>query len=447
MPTTLDCTLLRDLFGSAPMRAVFDSRRLVQAWLDVEVALARAQARVGVVPQAAAERIAREARAEQFELDRLREGIAASQHPLVPVVRELARRCGEHGGHVHWGATTQDVMDTAMVLQVREALALLAPELERARRAARRLAAEHAETPMAGRTHGQHAVPITFGLKVASWADELGRAIHRLESAREQALVVQLAGAAGTLASLGSERDEVVVAFAAELDLRAAPVPWHVARDRVRDVLHALDQVGAIGERIAAETIRLQSTEVAELAEPATPGHVGSSTMPQKRNPMTCEYLVAGARALHGSVASVSGAASHAGERDMGLWAVEWLAIPQAFILASGVTAKLADVLEGLEVDAGRMARNLALTDGALMAEAAMMLLGEALGHEPAHALVAAASRRAAAQGRPLLAVLSEDPQLPVTPQQLAAAMEPRAYLGWAADVARGDQSSSGSGG
>jgi adenylosuccinate lyase/3-carboxy-cis,cis-muconate cycloisomerase len=449
--TTLDCVLLRDIFGTPAMRDVFDSRRLVQAWLDAEVALARAEARHGVVPQAAAERIAAEADAERFDLDALREGIADSQHPLVPTIRELATRCGEHGGHVHWGATTQDIMDTGMVLQLRDAIALLEQDVERACRAARVLALGHAETPMAGRTHGQHAVPITFGLKAASWADELERCARRLEAARDVALTVQLGGAAGTLASLGADAAQISATFAEELGLRAAPMPWHVARDRLRDLAHAVDQVGAAGERIAAEVIRLQSTEVAEVAEPATDRHVGSSTMPQKRNPMTCEYLVASARALHGAVAAVSGAAAHAGERDMALWAVEWLAIPQTFILAASVADKLAWVLERLEVHPERMSQNLALTEGAVMAEAAMMLLGRTLGHEEAHALVMRASRRAAAEGRPLLAVLSEEPAAGhLTAEELSQAMEPRAYLGWAVAVASepapaGDQTSSSS--
>jgi len=438
MPTTLSCTLLRDLFGTPAMRAVFDSRTLVQGWLDAEVALARAEARVGIVPLAAAERIAAEADAERFDLDALRDGIATSQHPLVPVIRDLARRCGEYGGYVHWGATTQDIMDTGMVLQIRDAVPLLTADLTRALLAGRRLAREHAATPLAGRTHGQHAVPITFGFKVASWLDELERCRHRLEQATGAALVTQLGGAAGTLASLGAEAEPVGAEFAAELGLQTTRIAWHVARDRLRDVAHALGQLAAVGERIAAEVIRLQSTETAELHEPATDGHVGSSTMPQKRNPMTCEYLVASARSLNAVVGAQGAAAAHASERDMGLWALEWLAIPEAFILASSVADKLASVLEGLEVDGERMERNLGLTDGALMAEAAMMLLGRKLGHEEAHALVARASKQAAAENRSLIAVLTElSPIGEVTREELTAGMDPRAYLERATMLAR----------
>lgn len=436
MPNTLSCTVMRDLFGTAAMREVFSSRRLVQAWLDAEVALARAQARVGVIPAAAARRIAAEADASRFDLDDLRDGIADSQHPLVPLIRELVARCGEHGGFVHWGATTQDIMDTGMVLQARDGLGLLVSDVQRACAAAQRLAQTHASTPIAGRTHGQHAVPVTFGFKAASWLDELARCRTRLERARDELLVAQLGGAAGTLASLGDDGEAVAAALADELGLRRPTATWHASRDRLRDLAHALDEVGAVGERIAAEVIRLQSTEVAEALEPAMAGHVGSSTMPQKRNPMTCEYLVASARALRGSVSTLAGAAAHAGERDMGPWALEWLAVPQAFILAASVADKLAWVLEGLTVDSAQMARNLELSNGAIMAESAMMALGRLLGHEPAHDLVMRAAKRAGSEARPLLDVLLEDRPDGVSVEALQAALRPDAYVDVAARAA-----------
>ena len=437
MPTTLDCLILRDLYGTPAMRAVFDSRRLIQGWLDAEVALARAQARLGIVPAAAAERIALEARAERFDLDELRRGIAETQHPLVPLIRELVHRCGEHGGWVHWGATTQDIVDTGLVLQAREATMQLSIDLCRAVTAAATAARAHAGTPMAGRTHGQHAVPITFGLKAATWVDELQRAAGRLDDLRSLALVAQLGGAAGTLASLGEDAARVRDGFADELGLVSPGLPWHAARDRWRDVVHALNQVGAAGERIAGEIIRLQSTEVAEVAEPPVPGHVGSSTMPQKRNPMDCEYVVASARLLRGVASVVTDAAPHAGERDMGLWAVEWLAIPAAFILSAGVTSRLAQVLEGLIVAPERMRANLELSNGGLMAEAAMMLLARTLGHEEAHAIVSRASRVADEEGLPLVDVVLRQPELSgVEERALRAAMEPESYLGLSVSLA-----------
>jgi 3-carboxy-cis,cis-muconate cycloisomerase len=439
--TALDCIVLGNLFASEEVRRLFDSRRLVQSWLDAERALARAEAEVGVIPVAAAERIAREAQADRFDLEALGAEVEAAQHPLVPLVRALAEHCGEEAGaYVHWGATTQDIMDTGLVLQIRMALEPIRRDLRGAVRAAATLSREHRDLPMAGRTHGQHAVPITFGLKVATWADELVRCDERLESSARLVATAQLGGAAGTLASLGEHAIAVRRAFCRELDLAEAEVPWHATRDRIRDLGHALAEMSAAAERIGGEIVRLQATEAAELAEPSGEASVGSSTMPQKRNPMTSEYLVASARLLRGAVKVLFDAPAHAGERDMGLWATEWMAIPQALILAGGTASKLAAILQGLVVDGDRMRANLELTRGGVLAEAAMMELASAIGHERAHALVSAISRRAAAAGMPLAAALREDAtartHLP------AAALDrlgrPESYLGAAGEIVDG---------
>jgi adenylosuccinate lyase len=440
MPTTLDCELFRDLFGSGEMRRAFDTRAMVQAWLDVEAALAAAEADVGVIPAPAADRIRSEAQVGHFDLAEIRRGIADSQHPLVPLIRALVERCGEHGAYVHWGATTQDIIDTGMVLQVRDALPWLLVQVRTSHDACVQLAHRYADVPMAARTHGQHAVPMTFGLKAAGWADELRRVLERLNAAGETIAVAQLAGAGGTLASLGVDADRVVAAFCARLRLRRPGSPWFAARDRIRDLAHALAELGAGAERIGAEVIRLQATEVGELAEGGGNARVGSSTMPQKRNPMLSEYLVASARLLRGVLDPLAHATAHAGERDMSLWAVEWLAVPQAFIIAGGVAEKLAELVGSLEVDATRMRSNLEQTDGAIMAEAAMMALARKLGHEAAHALLTAASRDALASGRTLLDVLVDDPRAGAL---LDAALrerlgDPGTYLGWSVAVAAG---------
>jgi adenylosuccinate lyase/3-carboxy-cis,cis-muconate cycloisomerase len=434
LPTTLDCDLLRDLYGTAELREAFSTTSLVQSWLDVERALAEAQAEVGMIPSAAAERIAAEADASAFDFDPLRDGIAASTHPLVPLVRVLAERCGDQGGWVHWGATTQDVMDTGLVLQMRRGLGPVRRDLDRCVRAAADLAHRYARTPMAGRTHGQHAVPITFGLKAATWADELDRARTRLDAARATVLTAQLSGAAGTFASLGGDAQAVQEAFARRLGLTRPAVHWHSTRDRQRDLAHALAEIASAAERIAAEVIRLQQTEVAEVREPSTEDHVGSSTMPQKRNPMTCEYIVASARLLRGATGVLVDAPAHAFERDMALWAAEWIALPQAFILAGGIVDKLVRVLEGLIVDEERMRQNLALTRGRLMAESVMMALGRWFGHERAHQVVMRASRRAAAADEDLASVLLEDAEVAALAgeAELAQLLEPSSYLGLA---------------
>jgi adenylosuccinate lyase/3-carboxy-cis,cis-muconate cycloisomerase len=427
--TTLDCALLRDLYGTEELRGIFTTTALVQSWLDVEAALAAAEAEVGIVPAEAAARIARECDAGLYDVDGLRAAVAVTKHPLVPLIRALADRCGEAGGWVHWGATTQDVVDTGAALQVRAALVPIDRDLERAVLAAAALARRYATAPMAGRTHFQHAVPITFGLKAATWADELERARARLGGLT---LVAQLSGAAGTLATLGDDAEAVQDAFSRRLGLERPDVHWHATRDRLRDLAHALSQVAAAAERIAAEIIRLEATEVGEAFEPTSDAHVGSSTMPQKRNPMTCEYVVASARLLRGSTGVLVDAPAHAGERDMSLWAAEWLALPQALILCGGIVDKLALVLEGLEVDTARMRANLELTRGQIMAEAAMMALGASVGHEVAHTLVHRASRRASETGAALGEELAADPEIArhLSPEQLAALADPASYLG-----------------
>ena len=435
---SLDSELLADLFGTDETRRAFDDRALIQGWLEAERALALAEAEVGVIPTAAAERIAAEVDAAVFDTAALRTGIAESQHPLVPFVRALTERCGEAGAFVHWGATTQDITDTGTVLQLRAGLAPVERDLRRASAAAAALAARYAATPTAGRTHGQHAVPTTFGFKAASWADELLRAEARLASARRSALTGQLGGAAGTLASLGDGAAAVRAAFCRLLDLAEPEIPWHAARDRLRDLVHALGEIGAAAERIAAEIVRLQSTEVAEVYEPATERSVGSSTMPQKRNPMMCEYVIAAARLLRGPLAVLDSTPAHASERDMGAWAAEWLVVPDAVILTAGLVAKLAHVLEGLEVDEGRMERNLGASGGAIMAEAVMMALARTIGHEPAHEALTAASRRAAATGSGLRDSLLDDPELAAAfaPAELERLLDPSRYLGLAVDTA-----------
>ncbi len=437
MPTTLDCELLRDLYGTDELRRAFDSTALVQAWLDVESALAAAEADVGVIPRAAAARIRREADASLYDFGELRSGIAESQHPLVPVIRALAARCEEHGNFVHWGVTTQDVIDTGLVLQMREALIPIRRDLERAHAAAADLAGRFGDTPMAGRTHGQHAVPITFGLKAATWAQELDRCAERLRTAEHLALTAQLGGAAGTLAALGTDGAAVRTAFCERLGLGEAEIAWHANRDRLRDLGHALTEIAAASERIANEIVLLQSTEVAEVAEPADELSVGSSTMPQKRNPMVSEYVIASARLVRGATGVLVDSSLHAHERDMGAWATEWIALPQALILTGGLLDKLARILEGLVVDSVQMERNLGLTGGQIMAEAVMMALARSIGHERAHEVVTTAARRATRERRDFLSTLRDDPEVHANlGSELERLLDVQAYLGLSGDAA-----------
>jgi adenylosuccinate lyase/3-carboxy-cis,cis-muconate cycloisomerase len=430
--TTLDCEVLRDLYGSEEVRRAFDSRALVQAWLDVEVALAEAQAELGIIPTAAARTIAKEADAAQFDLSALRAGVAESQHPLVPLIRALVQRCGQDGDYVHWGATTQDIMDTGLALQIRAALEPIRRDLQRVVRAAGGLARRFAGAPMAGRTHGQHAVPITFGLKAASWTNELLRCRTRLSVAEQDVLAAQLGGAAGTMASIGADATALRAVFCRRLGLADTALSWHADRNRLRDLGHALTEIAAAGDRIASEIIRLQSTEIAEVSAPHSEHHVGSSTMPQKQNPMLCEYVVASARLVRGATSVLVHSPAHAHERDMGAWAAEWIAIPQALILTGGLLAKLADTLEGLEVNTEKMVENLAISRGQIMAEAVMMELARTVGHEEAHRLISRISRRASAERRSFSETLRGDPTVAdaFAPARLVEVLDPLSYLG-----------------
>jgi adenylosuccinate lyase/3-carboxy-cis,cis-muconate cycloisomerase len=439
VPSSLDCTLLGDFFGTPAMRAVFDSRALLQSWLDVEVALAEAEAGCGVIPAGALPAIRAAGRAEAYDLEELRVEITATQHPLVPLVRALTAAAGDSGRYVHYGATTQDVMDTACVLQVRSGLELLDADLGAIRASLAALAHAYAGSAQAGRTHGQHAVPITFGLKVGVWLAELDRDAERLAACRPRVLVGQLAGAAGTLATLGDAAPQVRRAFCARLGLAEPSAPWHAARDGLAELVSCLALLAATLERIALEIVRLQSTELAEAAEPLTAGHVGSSTMPQKRNPHACELAAAACKLLRGLAPVMVGSMVGAHERDMAAWATEWMLVPQAMILASGALAGLRPVAEALDVYPERMRANLGLTGGGIMAEALMMAAAPVLGRDHAHHELMRLARSAAAQGKPLAEVAAADPAFAAAlgPDALERALDPAAYLGESSRIAR----------
>jgi adenylosuccinate lyase/3-carboxy-cis,cis-muconate cycloisomerase len=413
------------------MREQFDGAATLQSWLDVERALAEAEADVGEIPTAAGARIAVEARADRFDMDALAQEILTTGHPLVPLIRELVRRCGEHGAYVHWGATTQDILDTGLILQCRSGLRLLTKDLGDAIKGLLTHAQAHRATPMAGRTHLQHAAPITFGYKLAIWTDELLRAHQRLEAV-ESSLTGQFAGAVGTLASLPKHGAAIRDGLCRRLGLKSTAVPWHASRDRIRDIAGALLELSIAAERIGLEIVRLQSTEVGEVSEPISAEHVGSSTMPQKRNPHASELLVAGARLLRGTVFVLDTHGVHTHERDLGSWAMEWIGVPQIFILASGCTHHLAHIARGLTADTARMATNLQLTRGQIMAESVMMRLASHIGHEPAHEVIASATRRASAQNIDLAEALlnSEVVVAKLQQDEIKAALDPQRYLG-----------------
>ncbi len=427
-----DGPILGTLYGSDAMRAVFDERAYFQRMLDVEAALARAEAGLGIIPADAASTITAAARFENLDPAVLAASARNVGYPVVGLVRELSRAAGEAGRWTHWGATTQDVMDTATVLQAREGLRLVRAELAAVLTALAGQSVRHRDTVMAGRTHLQQALPITFGLKCAVWAQPLIAHLRRIDELRPRLEQVSFAGAAGTLASLGDRGIAVMEALAAELGLTAPLAPWHVARDGLAETVSLLGLVCGSLAKIATDVILLAQTEVAEVSEPYVAGRGSSSTMPQKRNPIASEYVLAASRGVQALVPLMQGAMAQDHERGTGPWQAEMLALPQAFVLTHGALIHARAITEGLVVDAGRMRSNLDLTGGLIVAEAVMMGLAPHLGREAAHHVVADACAVALSEGIPLAKALERHASVTerLDPAGIERLTDPAGYLG-----------------
>ena len=432
--TVLDSVLFRDSFGTPRMREIFEERVLIARYVEVEVALARAQARCGVIPADAADEIAARSKPEALDLDLLRQETELVGYPILPLVHQLGRMCGEAGRYVHWGATTQDIMDTAVVLQVRDALALIDSELDAVRRILVRLAKRYRDTPMAGRTHLQQALPVTFGYKVAVWLAMFDRHAERLAQLRPRVLVGQFGGAAGTLASLGDRGLEVQGAMMEELGLGVPAATWHAARDGLAEAVSFLGLLtGSLG-KVAYDVMLMASTELAEVHEPFVEGRGASSTMPQKRNPISSELILAAAKAVRQHAGLMLDAMIQDFERATGPWHAEWIALPESFILTAGALHQAKFMLGGLVVDEERMRKNLGMTSGLIVAEAVMMGLAPHLGRNAAHDVVYAACRIVDEQGGRLADVLAGIPEVAGRLDRAAVEglTDPANYLGMA---------------
>ncbi len=431
--TVFDSALYRDMFGTAEMRAIFSDEGYLARCLEVEAALARAQAGLGLIPAAAAREISARAVPGVLDLERLKRETQIVGYPILPLVKQLAAACaGEAGRYVHWGATTQDIMDSALVLQLRAALDLIEADLQGVSAALEALARRHRDTPMAGRTHLQQALPVTFGFKAAVWRAPIERHRERLAQLRPRVLVGQFGGAAGTLASLGEQGLAVGGALMRELGLAEPAITWHVARDGLAEAVLFAGLVTGSLAKIATDVMLMMATELGEAFEPFEHGRGGSSTMPQKRNPISSELIVACAKLARQHCALMLDAMVQDFERATGPWHAEWIALPETFLAAAGALRQSKLMLAGLTVDAARMARNLGMTSGLIVAEAVMMGLAPKLGRQVAHDVVYDACRAAAEGDRPLLDLLAGDPQ--VAPHfgraELERLLDPRNYLG-----------------
>jgi 3-carboxy-cis,cis-muconate cycloisomerase len=430
--TVIDSVLFRDSFGTPAMRAIFGDHELIRKYVEVEIALAKAEARCGVIPQEAADEIAVKCSAETLDFDLLRHETEIVGYPILPLVHQISRQAGASGGFVHWGATTQDIMDTAVALQVRDGLNLIEVDIKALRGILSGLSRRHRDTPMAGRTHLQQALPVTFGYKTAIWLDMFDRHEERLSQLRPRVLVGEFAGAAGTLASLGDKGLPVQKAMMEELGLGVPVSTWHVARDGFAETVNLLALItGSLG-KIAYDVMIMASNEFGELYEPFVKGRGASSTMPQKRNPISSELMLACAKGVRQQAGLMLDAMVQDLERATGPWHAEWIAIPEAFILTAGALNQARFMLDGLIVDKKTMVRNLGMTNGLIVAEAVMMGLAPHIGRQDAHDVVYDACRVVNEQGGRLADVLNTMPSVAsrLDPRLIEHLTDPANYLG-----------------
>jgi 3-carboxy-cis,cis-muconate cycloisomerase len=431
--TVIDSAVFRDIFGTPAMRQIFSDESRVQYYLDIEAALARVQARLGIIPAEAADAISRQCSVEKIDMAKLKQATERIGYPVLPVVQQLVQLCERGLGEwCHWGATTQDITDTATVLQIRDGLILVEHDLVAIADALAGLARRYRDTPMAGRSNLQQATPITFGYKCAVLLAAFQRHLARLNELRPRVLVGEFGGATGTLASLGDRGLEVQRLLMAELGLGQPEIAWHTVRDRIAEVGCFLGLVTGTLGKISTDVKLMMQTEVEEVYEPFAEGRGSSSTMPQKRNPISSAYIHACAGMVRQQVAALLDAMVADHERSTGPWEIEWIALPEMFVLSAGALVQTRFVLEGLVVDPARMRKNLDATGGLVISEAVMMGLGPALGRQRAHDLVYDICRAVIAGEGSFLDLLAAHPEikLHMTRDALARLLDAANYCG-----------------
>ncbi|NUU39243.1 3-carboxy-cis,cis-muconate cycloisomerase [Pseudomonas sp. C2B4] len=425
-------------FTARDMRDVFCDQGRVQAMLDFEAALARAEARVGLIPQTAVAPIEAACQAGHFDFAALGEAIATAGNSAIPLVKALGKQIAaqdaEAERYVHLGATSQDVMDSGLVLQLRRALELIDSDLAQLGQTLATQAQRYVATPLAGRTWLQHATPVTLGMKIAGWLGAVTRSRQRLQELKPRLLVLQFGGASGTLAALGDQAMPIALALAEELQLTLPDQPWHTQRDRLVEFGSVLGLIAGSLGKLGRDISLLMQTEAGEVFEPSAPGKGGSSTMPHKRNPVGAAVLIGAATRIPGLLSTLFSAMPQEHERSLGLWHAEWETLPEICCLVSGSLKQALLVTQGLEVDAERMARNLDLTQGLVLAEAVSIVLAQRVGRDTAHHLLEQCCKRAVAEQRHLRAVLGDEPQVTaeLSAVELDHLLDPAHYLGQA---------------
>lgn len=439
MPASaVDSAVFRDIFSTEAMRRIFSDEARVQYYLDIEAALARAQARLGIIPQDACDEIVRHCNAAEFDMAKLKTQTERIGYPVLPVVQQLVALCRDGLGEwCHWGATTQDITDTATVLQIRDALALVEADIDAIANSLADLARNYRDTPMAGRSNLQQAVPITFGFKAATLLAGFQRHKQRLAEMRPRVLVGEFGGAAGTLSSLGRDGLRVQAELMKELGLGQPEIAWHTMRDRIAEVGCFLGLVTGTLGKISMDVKLMMQTEVEEVYEPFAEGRGSSSTMPQKRNPISSNYIHACVSMVRQHVAALLDAMVEDHERSTGPWEIEWIAVPEIFCLSAGALNQARFLVAGLQVDPVRMRANLDITKGLIMSEAVMMGLGPALGRQRAHDLVYDICREVIGGKGTFLDLLAGHAEIAphMTRDQLTPLLDPANYLGTAGEM------------
>jgi 3-carboxy-cis,cis-muconate cycloisomerase len=436
--TAIDSAVFRDIFSTEAMRRVFSDENRIQKYLDFEAGGGRAPPPRRHNTQNACDEIVKHCRVEEIDIAKVKTQTERIGYPVLPVVQQLVGLCRDGLGEwCHWGATTQDITDSATVMQIREGLALIEQEIDGISDALAGLARKYRDTPMAGRSNLQQAVPITFGYKMATVLAAFERHKQRLAELEARVFVFEFGGAAGTLSSLGKDGLKVQAELAKELGLAQPEIAWHTVRDRIAEVGCFLGLVTGICGKIALDVKLMMQTEVEEVYEPFHEGRGSSSTMPQKRNPISSVYITALTSVVRQHVAALLDAMVEDHERATGPWEIEWIVLPEIFALSAGALAQTRFLLSGLQVDEKKMRANLDITRGLIVSEAVMMGLGPHLGRQYAHDLVYDICRKVIATGRPLLDLLAEDKEIAkhMNRVELAKLVDPANYLGVAGEM------------
>jgi 3-carboxy-cis,cis-muconate cycloisomerase len=429
----IDSSIFQGIFTTDAMRQVWSDENRTAKYVEIERALAIVQGRLGIIPKEAADEIVSHCHIDRIDMARLRQQTERIGYPILGVVTQINQLCRDKlGEFVHWGATTQDITDTATVLQIREALQLVDDELAAIAQAMAKLAKEHRLTPVIGRSNLQQAIPVTFGYKMAGLLSAILRHRERLSQLKERVLVGEFAGAAGTLASLEKGAMETQAGLCAELGLAQPVIAWHTIRDNIAETGALLGLIGGTLGKLSMDVKLMMQTEVGEVFEPYHHGRGSSSTMPQKRNPIASCYIHAAISVVRQHSAALMDAMVADHERSTGPWEIEWIVLPEAFCLIAGALKQSRAIVEGLEVDAAAMMRNIEMTGGLVMSEAVMMGLGPYIGREYAHDLVYDLCRESLAKKTPLIDLLADHPQIKphVGRADLQRMLDPANYLG-----------------